>query len=58
MCSTGCVIEGLDLWNGLEVLDQRERLVEMVQKGAPLLVSIGLSESDRVVVQLLPVNEQ
>ena len=36
--------------NGLVVLDQWERVVEMVEECAPLLVLLGLSETDRVVV--------
>ena len=42
----------------MEVLNKRERLIEMVQKGAPFLVLLGLPEADRVVVELLPLNEQ
>jgi len=38
------------LLNGLVVLDQWERVVEMVEECAPFLVLLGLSESDRVVV--------
>jgi len=46
------------LWNGLVVLDQGEWVIEMVEKGAPFLVSSGFSEADRVVIRLLPLNEQ
>ena len=38
------------LLNGLEVLDQWERVVEMVEECAPLLVLLGSSETDRVVI--------
>ena len=44
--------------NGLVVLDQWERVVEMVEECAPLFVLLGLSESDRVVVWMFPLNEQ
>ena len=30
----------------------------MVEKGAPFLVSNGFSEADRLVIKLLPLNEQ
>ena len=46
------------LWNGLVVLDQGEWVIEMVEKGAPFLVSSGFSEADRVVIRLPPLNEQ
>lgn len=32
------------------MLDQRERLIEVVQEGVPMFVLLGLPESDRVVV--------
>ena len=56
-CSWECFREGtkfrsvdVPLLNGLVVLDQWERVVEMVEECAPFLVLLGLSESDRVVV--------
>ena len=41
---------GFPLLDGLVVLDQWKRVVEMVEECAPFLVLLGLSESDRVVV--------
>ena len=40
------------LWNGLVALDQGEWVIEMVEKGAPFLVSSGFSEADRVVIRM------
>ncbi len=61
---TGCSDTGkssplnVRLWSALVVLDQGEWVVEMLEKGAPSLVSSGFSETDRVVIRLLSLNEQ
>lgn len=42
----------------LEVLHDRERLVEVVQQSSPLLVLGRLAEAHGVVIELRPLNEQ
>ena len=44
--------------DGLEVLDDRERVVEVVQKGAPLLVGIRAAEPLGVVLERFPLHEE
>ena len=50
--------KGFHLYNRLVMLDQRERVVEMVEEGAPFLVASSLSKADRVVISMLPLNKQ
>lgn len=40
------------------MLDRRERLVEMMQQGLPLLVGLGLAEARIVIFHTFPFHEQ
>jgi hypothetical protein len=49
---------GSEVFYVLEVLDERERLVEPMEQFAPLLIVGGASESGGVVFKTIPFDQQ